>query len=119
MDQRTLEGARKDVYVLLKILKYATGSKAKSYECKYAVDLVLVNKEPDSEKLGVALREVLQFPTLRGKFASVHPDLGEMGVTKVEIQDNAVDFRGNLGYYKNDSSNTNFIFRVLKKVFWG
>ena len=119
MDQDTLDGARKDVYVLLKILKYATDSKAKSYECKYAVDTVFYNNEPDSEKLGVALREVLQSPTLRGKFASVHPDLGNMGVTKVEIQDNAVDFRGNLDHYKNDSSNSNLIFRIHEKVFWG
>ena len=94
MTTHTFCGVRKDIYVLMKILKYVTGSSVKSYECKYAVARVFSNKEPNSDKLGDALHEVMQFQTIRGKFESVHDDLKNYGVTKVLIGDNALDFVG-------------------------
>ena len=68
MDEQTLEGTKRDVYILAKMVKYFTGSGAKSYECKYAVRLVLFNKEPAMDKLGEALRKVLNHDTIRGMF---------------------------------------------------
>ena len=101
MTTHTFCGVRKDIYVLMKILKYVTGSSVKSYECKYAVHEVFKNKEPNSDKLGDALNEVMQFQTIRGQFESVHDDLKNYGVTKVVIGDNALDFVGKNYYKKN------------------
>ena len=92
MDQDTLSGARKDVYVLAKIIKYATGSKAKSYQLKWAVDDIFLNKEPSEDNLGGALREVMEHPVVRGTFGGVHDDLKKLGVTKVVVRDNEIDF---------------------------
>ena len=97
MDQRTLSGARKNVYSLLKILKYVMDSKMKSYEAKYAVEMVFRNNNP-SGICGEALKEVMSFKTIRGlidtKSLCVHPDLKKLGVTEIELLDNYVDFKG-------------------------
>ena len=70
-------------YAILKILKYCTGSSARSYQCKFAVQRVLGNKRIDSmEELGVAIKQIMQFNTIRGKFSSVHPDLAAEGITR-------------------------------------
>ena len=92
MDQNTLRGTNKDVYVLGKIMKYATGSKAKSYQLKWAVDDIFLNKEPSEDNLGGALREVMEHPVVRGTFGGVHDDLTTLGVTKVVVRDNEIDF---------------------------
>ena len=61
-----------DAYVLLKILKYCTDSPARSYQMKYAVDRVFLNKSIDSPvDLGTALKEIIHYCTIRGKFPSV------------------------------------------------
>ena len=62
--------------------------------CKFAVNQVLGNKEPTSNKIGEALREVINFANIRGKFDSIHPDLKNIGVTKIEIGDNGLKFEG-------------------------
>ena len=73
MDEEVLEGKKLEVYVLLKVLKYCTGSSAKSYQCKFAVNQVFMNKSIESmEDLGAAIKEIIQFKTIRGKFSSVH-----------------------------------------------
>ena len=82
------------MYVLLKIVKYCTGSSAKSYQCKFAVNMVLNNKEPAIDKIGEAIREVINFEHLRGMFDSVHTDLANLGVTKVKIDDKGLIFEG-------------------------
>ena len=66
MSDKTLKGRKMDAYVLLKILKYCTDSPARSYQMKYAVDQVFVNKSIDStEELGTALKDkhIKQLPT--------------------------------------------------------
>ena len=94
MNEATLQGTKLQVYVIIKILKFVTGSSAKSYQCKFAVDRVLKNKEPASDKLGEAVREVLNYENIRGMFSSVHEDLAKLGVTRVIIGDRGITFEG-------------------------
>ena len=85
LDQFSLLGKKREVYVLLKVLKFCTGSSAKSYQCKYAIDERLHNLNPEKIYFCDALTNVLQFPSLRGKFSSVHGDLRAEGINGVEI----------------------------------
>ena len=82
-----------DAYVLLKILKYCTDSPARSYQMKYAVDRVFINKSIEStEDLGAAIKEIIHYKTIRGKFSSVHPDLAAEGITRVEVGEEGLHF---------------------------
>ena len=93
MDEQTLKGKKLDLYVILKIIKYCTGSSARSYQCKYAVKEVLRNKSIESmEEVGAAIKEVIQYKNLRGKFFSVHPDLVAEGITRVEVGEEGLHF---------------------------
>ena len=93
MRDETLKGRKLDAYVLVKVLKYCTGSSARSYQCKFAVDQVFGNKSIESmEKLGAAIKEIIQYQTIRGKFSSVHPDLAAEGITRVEVSEEGLHF---------------------------
>ena len=82
-----------DTYVLLKILKYCTDSPARSYQIKYAIDRVFLNHSIDStEDLGRAVKEIINFFTIHGKFSSVHPDLAAEGITRVEVGEHGLHF---------------------------
>ena len=60
---------------------------------KYAVDRVFSNKGIDStEDLGTAIKEIIHYKTIRGKFSSVHPDLAAEGITKVEVGEEGLNF---------------------------
>ena len=83
------------MYVILKILKYCTGSSARSYQCKYAVNDAFHNKDIKSlEEVGAAIKEVIQYNTIRGKFSSIsiHPDLAAEGITRVEVGEEGLHF---------------------------
>ena len=87
MDDEVLRGNKLQAYAILKILKYCTGSSARSYQCKFAVQQVLLNKDVESmEKVGPAIKEIIQYKTIRGKFSSVHPDMAAEGISKVEVE---------------------------------
>ena len=93
MSEQTLEGRKLEAYVILKILKYCTGSSARSYQCKYAVNHALRNKSIESmEEVGAAIKEIIQYKTIRGKFSSVHPDLAAEGITRVEVGEEGLHF---------------------------
>ena len=93
MDEAVLKGKKLEAYVLLKVLKYCTGSSAKSYQCKFAVHSVFHNKSIEStEELGAAIKEIIQYKTIRGKFSSVHPDLAAEGITRVEVGEEGLHF---------------------------
>ena len=80
-------------YVLLKVLKYCTGSSARSYQCKFAIDQTFFNKSIESmEEVGAAIKEIIHFSTIRGKFSSVHPDLAAEGITRVEPEGEGLRF---------------------------
>ena len=105
MSETVLKGKKLEAYVLLKVLKYCTGSSAKSYQCKFAVQQVLKNKNIDSmEEVGEAIKEIIQLYTIRGKFSSVHPDLAAEGIARVEVGEEGLHFitqreTGKLPYY--------------------
>ena len=90
----TLDGHRLSVYVLIKILKFCTGSSAKSYQCKFAIYNVLRNIRDvsDVEELGDVIQEVIHFHTLRGKFSSIHPELRREGIIRVEVGKEGLHF---------------------------
>ena len=96
MKDKTLEGRKKDAYVLLKILKYCTDSPARSYQMKYAVDQLFLNKSIDSTvDLGPSIKKIIHFNTIRGKFSSVPPDLAAEGITRVEVGEEGLHFMTN------------------------
>ena len=93
MDDKVLRGHKLQAYVLLKVLKYCTGSSATSYKVKFAVQQVFTNKEIESmDKLGAAIKEIIHNKTIRGKFSSVHPDLAAEGITRVEVGEDGLHF---------------------------
>ena len=73
------------MYVLIKILKFCTASSTKSYQCKFAINYVITSNDVAVEDLGKVIKEVIHYRTLRGKFSSVHPELGREGITQVEV----------------------------------
>ena len=95
MDEQTLEGRKLEAYIILKILKYCTGSSSRSYQCKYAINATIFNKSNESmEKMGLggAIKEIIFYKTIRGKFFSVHPDLAAEGITRVEVGEEGLHF---------------------------
>ena len=71
--------------MLIKILKFCTGSSAKSYQCKFGINHVLAHRVVTAEDLGKAIQDVIHYQTLRGKFSSVHPELRREGIVRVEV----------------------------------
>ena len=97
MRDETLKGRKLDAYVLVKILKYCTGSSARSYQCKFAVSGVFGNTSIESmEEVGAAIKEIINYNTIRGKFSSVHPDLAAEGITRVEVGKEGLHFISDL-----------------------
>ena len=93
MNENTLMGRKLDLYVLMKIVKYCTGSSAKSYQCKFAANQVLTGRKDVSMKeLGAAIKETIHHSTIRGKFCSVHPDLESEGIIRVELEEEGLHF---------------------------
>ena len=56
------------------------------------MDQVLKTRERDNEEIGALLREVIHFPSIRGKFTSIHPDLRAEGIMRVEVRDEGLHF---------------------------
>ena len=92
LNDNTLRGLRQCVYVLVKILKFCTGSSAKSYQCKFGVHDVLQQRVLAMEDLGKAIHDVIHYKTLRGKFSSVHPELRGEGIVRVGVGENGLHF---------------------------
>ena len=55
--------------------------------------------------VGAAIRNIIQFSTIRGKFSSVHPDLFAIGIVGVDVGDEGLIFdhsqAGGLLHYFN------------------
>ena len=100
--ERSLRGPKLSVYVLMKILKFCTGSSAKSYQCKYALTEVLSGFRGQNvggiERLGPLVKKVIHHYTLRGKFSSVHPELRREGIIRVEVLEDGLHFLRNTGF---------------------
>ena len=55
--------------------------------------MALCNKSIESmEEVGAAIKEIIHFKTIRGKFSSVHPDLAAAGITRVEVGEEGLHF---------------------------
>ena len=80
------------MYVLIKILKFCTGSSAKSYQCKFGISHVLKNQDVAAEDLSKAMQDVIHYQTLRGKFSSVHPELKQEGIVRVDVGEKGLHF---------------------------
>ena len=65
---------------------------------KFALDQAFFVKSIDStENLGLAIKKIIHYKTIRGKFSSVHPDLAAEGITRVEVGEEGLHFiRNNL-----------------------
>ena len=44
------------------------------------------------EEVGAAIKEIIHYDTIRGKFSSVHPDLVAEGITRVEVGEEGLHF---------------------------
>ena len=86
------------MYVLIKILKFCTGSSVKSYQCKFGISDVLQNQVVAAEKLGKAIQDVIHYKTLRGKFSSVHPELRREGIVRVDVGEKGLHFVRDTGF---------------------
>jgi hypothetical protein len=115
MKDSTLKGTKKEIYIILKILKYFTQKSTKSsvdrkvssYVLKFAIDSVLMNRNPTREEMGASIRAVLHHPTLRGRFGSVSPALEEEGITRVEVGDTGLHFiRGDEAATETEEGNS-------------
>ena len=78
--------------MLIKILKFVTGSSAKSYQCKFGINRVLRNQVVAAEELGKAIQDVIHYKTLRGKFSSLHPELRREGIVRVDVGEKGLHF---------------------------
>ena len=78
--------------MLIKILKFCTGSSAKSYQCKFGINCILLSRVVVAEELGKAIQDVIHYYTLRGKFSSVHSELRREGIVRVEVGEKGLHF---------------------------
>ena len=69
MDERTLAGSRKPLYILMKIIKKLADSSAKSYQLKNAVAELYRHKYPDDNNLGTAAERVMKHRDIRGELS--------------------------------------------------
>ena len=44
------------------------------------------------DEVGSAVKEIIHYHTIRGKFFSVHPDLAAEGITRVEVGEEGLHF---------------------------
>ena len=92
LNDTTLDGHRDLVYVLINILKFCTGSSVKSYQCKWGINHVLSDRLVAAKDLGKAIRDVTLYKSLRTKFSSVHPELRQEGIVRVDVGEEGLHF---------------------------
>ena len=94
-----MAGSRKLIYTLLKMIKYFTAAPAvTSYKLKLAVHDTFRNKEPAADDLGNSLLKVMDYYEIRGSFGSVRKELKELGVEKIILHPDRVDFIGRINF---------------------
>ena len=64
------------------------------------------NRIVAAEDLGKAIQDVIHDKTLRGKFSSVHPELRQEGIVRVDVGERGLHFvremSGEISYPLND-----------------
>ena len=81
--KKTLQGHKRKVYVLLKILKKMFQTDLTSYILKYSVDQALQNREYAAAEIGDSLDLVLKYDHLHGKFTEPAKPLKDIGVKEI------------------------------------
>ena len=61
-------------------------------QLKFAVDRALNDIKYDEGDIGPSMQRVMKYWTVRDKMNSVHDDLVEEGVTKIEVTDEGFEF---------------------------
>ena len=95
--ERTLEGLKLRVYVILKILKLLVQPlrKVTSYEIKFAVNQALLMIEPKKEDIGKCVKKVLDYVTMKSRLeGKVHDGLAAIGLERIEVEDDELVFVG-------------------------
>ena len=87
-----MKDRRKDIYAVIKILKYCTNSSIKSYMAKFAMEMSVIVTLSHTLDMGSAIRRVLNHWSIRGQFSSVHPDLRKEGIRRVEVVEEGLHF---------------------------
>ena len=64
------------------------------FQMKFAVDRSLEGRRYETDPIGPSLQRVLRYWTVRNKFeeARIHPDLREIGVTSIKVQEEGLLF---------------------------
>ena len=44
------------------------------------------------DSMGAAIKEIIHYHTIRGKFSSVHPDLAAEGIIRVDVREEGLHF---------------------------
>ena len=89
----TLRGSKLHVYVIMKLLKSLTAGDVTSYKIKWAVEEMLKNiLDFDQSRIGWAIRQTMKNRSIRGRFGGIHPKLGELGYTGIEVTDTGLRF---------------------------
>ena len=83
---------------------------------KFAVDRSLEGRRYETDPIGPSLKRVLRYWTVRNKFegARIHPDLAEIGVTNIRVEDQGLVFETHLPtlpakMYKHNHDQANFL----------
>ena len=92
LNEQTLEGSKLKVYAMLKILKYLTKAPVTSYKVKFALAEVLSNRQLSEDGIGSAIQDVINHPSLRGKFNGVRTELIKEGICTVEVTHEGLHF---------------------------
>ena len=62
------------------------------FQLKFAVDQALNDKKYEEGDIGSSLQRVMKYWTVRDKMNSVHEELEEEGVTKIEVTQEGLQF---------------------------
>ena len=55
-------------------------------------DVLVKTSIKSMEEVGAAIKKIIHFATIRGKFSSVHPDLAAEGIIRVEVGEEGLHF---------------------------
>ena len=93
LSKESLHGSKLHVYVLMKLLRSLTAGDVTSYKIKWAVQQMLANiLDLDESRIGWAIRQTMMNRSIRGRFGGIHPKLGELDYTGIEVTDAGLRF---------------------------
>ena len=87
-----MSGKRLSVYVLIKLLKYVTCGYVSNNQCKLSLYRKLTGVDPEKIELGEAIRSVISYPSIAGKFNGIMPELKSLGYCSVQVTDEGFQF---------------------------